>query len=139
MGLDMYLEARDKGGNVWEAAYWRKANQVHNWFVENVQEGVDDCGAYEVTIDELQHLIDLCSKAKDIMDASSRDESADGEYDGEVVEKLNELLPTTSGFFFGTTEYDEWYYSQIEDTINQLEKVKENHEDGVTYKYCSSW
>lgn len=22
--------------------YWRKANQVHKWFVDNVQEGVDD-------------------------------------------------------------------------------------------------
>ena len=29
-----------------EAGYWRKANQIHNWFVQNVQNGNDDCGSY---------------------------------------------------------------------------------------------
>ena len=28
--------------------YWRKANQIHNWFVENVQGGEDDCKKYYV-------------------------------------------------------------------------------------------
>ena len=27
-----------------ELGYWRKANQIHRWFVENVQDGVDNCG-----------------------------------------------------------------------------------------------
>jgi len=26
-----------------EVGYWRKANQIHNWFVENVQNGIDEC------------------------------------------------------------------------------------------------
>ena len=25
-----------------EMIYWRKANAIHNWFVENCQEGVDE-------------------------------------------------------------------------------------------------
>ena len=25
-------------------AYWRKANQIHNWFVTNIQGGNDNCG-----------------------------------------------------------------------------------------------
>ena len=69
MGLDMYLERSErltegfdkvdvrafvddntvirKGVEnpklLTEAAYWRKANQIHNWFVENIQDGEDDC------------------------------------------------------------------------------------------------
>ena len=26
-----------------EVMYWRKANYIHNWFVENIQNGSDDC------------------------------------------------------------------------------------------------
>jgi hypothetical protein len=26
--------------------YWRKANQIHNWIVKNVQDDVDNCGEY---------------------------------------------------------------------------------------------
>jgi hypothetical protein len=89
MGLDMYLDAEK---NIWghspdaekaekvkalfsfpdvesqyitvgfEAMYWRKANAIHNWFVENVQDGNDDCGRYYVCTDQLQALHDLCVK-----------------------------------------------------------------------------
>ena len=30
----------------YEVLMWRKANAIHNWFVQNVQKGVDDCGVY---------------------------------------------------------------------------------------------
>ena len=26
-----------------EAGYWRKSNHIHRWFVENLQDGIDDC------------------------------------------------------------------------------------------------
>ena len=26
-----------------EVGYWRKANAIHKWFVDNVQDGNDDC------------------------------------------------------------------------------------------------
>jgi|1186.fasta_scaffold611083_1 hypothetical protein len=32
-----------------DAGYWRKANPVHRWFVENVQHGEDDCRKYYVS------------------------------------------------------------------------------------------
>ncbi len=59
MGLDMYLmnvrnEEKIKAENFIEVGYWRKANQIHNWFVKNVQGGVDDCGYYGVTKEKLE-------------------------------------------------------------------------------------
>ena len=55
MGLDAGIIKGDT-----EIIYWRKANAIHKWFVENVQEGVDDCGEYEVTVEQLTELRDLC-------------------------------------------------------------------------------
>lgn len=40
--------------------YWRKANHIHNWFVNNVQEGADNCGDYNVTMDNFNSLYDTC-------------------------------------------------------------------------------
>src|SRR6266705_4914218 len=45
-----------------EAGYWRKANQIHNWFVSNVQNGTDDCATYYVSQEQLQKLLDTVRK-----------------------------------------------------------------------------
>jgi len=34
-----------------EVGYWRKANHIHKWFVDNVQNGVDECLTYQVSIE----------------------------------------------------------------------------------------
>jgi len=102
-----------------EAGYWRKANAIHKWFVDNCQDGVDDCRDAYVGFNDLQALLDLCRIV--IIDKS----------------KAEQLLPSTSGFFFGNTEYDEWYYNDIQNTIEILEKALED-KDGEYY-YSSSW
>jgi hypothetical protein len=102
-----------------EAGYWRKANQIHRWFVENVQDGVDNCGDYYVERNQLQELLDLCK----IVQADHS--------------KAEELLPSASGFFFGGTDYDEWYYNDIENTISILEDALEDKNG--EYYYTSSW
>ena len=99
-----------------EQAYWRKANQIHRWFVNNVQEGVDDCGIYEV-YGQLLELVELCRRV--LADHSLADS----------------LLPSQEGFFFGSTEYDEYYFADLESTIEQLEDV----EPDTWYEYSSSW
>jgi len=38
--------------------YWRKANAIHKWFVDNVQEGEDDCKEYYVSFEKLQGLLE---------------------------------------------------------------------------------
>lgn len=110
-----------------EVGYWRKANAIHKWFVDNVQKRVDDCREYYVSLEKLKELLDICEKV-------------DKHHD-----KASELLPTQDGFFFGDTEYDEWYFKDIENTIKMLkdiikeeEEMNEQHFYSDFY-YSSSW
>lgn len=103
-----------------EIAYWRKANHIHKWFVDNVQDGKDDCGDYYVSSDQLKSLIEKC---KEVLSDRS---------------KARALLPTKSGFFFGGTEYDEYYFKDCEDTITMLEPYIDKDKTGSFY-YTSSW
>lgn len=98
-----------------EAITWRKANQVHKWFVDNVQNGKDNCELYPVSYEKLMELKKLCEKALKTKDGS--------------------ILPPQSGFFFGSTDFDQWYWDNIELTRKQLSKL----EPDVTYFYQSSW
>ena len=102
-----------------EVGYWRKANQIHRWFVENVQDNVDNCGEYFVPKVRLEELLELCQKVK-----------ANNSLAGE-------LLPTGTGFFFGGEEYDGWYFNDIETTIEVLKEALSD--DDASYYYSSSW
>lgn len=108
--------------------YWRKANHIHAWFVENVQKGADDCGNYYVEREQLAALDKLCAEV--VMSRSTS-----------VAE---EKLPCSTGFFFGGTDYDEWYFEQTKDTMVGLQKLLELSEpggplDGWSFEYHSSW
>jgi len=98
--------------------YWRKANHIHNWFVENVQDGEDDCKDYYVSDSALKKLLEDCKQA-----LKNKAEAAT-------------VLPTKEGFFFGGTDYDEYYFKNIEETIKIVETCLS--EDG-DYYYTSSW
>mgnify|MGYP006893627881 FL=1 len=84
-----------------------------------MQDGVDNCGDYYVNKSDLETLLDVCKKVK---------------ADHSLAE---ELLPSASGFFFGNTDYDEWYYNDIDDTISILEGALEDVNG--EYYYTSSW
>lgn len=103
-----------------EAMYWRKANAIHKWFVENCQEGVDDCREYYVVREQLQKLKELCELAL------------------EHKHKANEYLPTQGGFFFGSTDYDDWFFEELRQTADGLKKVLSLNDDWDFY-YRSSW
>ena len=114
-----------------EFGYWRKANQIHKWFVDNVQDGQDDCKPYYVSKDKLKELLDTCNKV-----ITYRDKPLSKE----VEQALDSLLPTQSGFFFGGLEYDEWYFDQIQDTIDILNQVDFSEDEyPVSYYYEASW
>ena len=61
LSLDKVFE----NGDFEDVGYWRKANQIHNWFVHNVQGGEDDCGNYEVSQSKLIELREICQKVID--------------------------------------------------------------------------
>jgi hypothetical protein len=139
MGLDMYLNAKRYLWNAEdelvnkltenfpelgtakvkavtaEYGYWRKANAIHN--------GVDDCGNYEVSKDKLAELLKVVE---------------------EVLAKRKlaaKLLPTTSGFFFGDTKYDEYYFSDLEYTRDLIKRLVDAGDTlkGWYFEYHSSW
>lgn len=112
------------GGRSFEctAMYWRKANAIHQWFVDNIQNGEDNCASYSVSPEQLTDLRDTLRKVM-----------AD-------MQNAQELLPTQEGFFFGNTEYNEWYWQDIEYTEDRLSAIlrmpdlREWH-----FEYQASW
>lgn len=104
-----------------EAGYWRKANAIHQWFVNNCQNGVDECQETYVGRDDLQKLFDTVNLV-----LSDHD-------------KANELLPPQSGFFFGSTEIDDYYIQDLEYTKELLEKILSSEENDWDFYYRSSW
>ena len=104
-----------------EAAYWRKANAIHDWFVRECQDGVDECQSTWVTREKLGELVMLCKQILDNRKLAS------------------ELLPTASGFFFGSTEYDEWYYDDLKRTVDMLEPLLAEEYEDWDFHYQSSW
>ena len=138
MGLDMFLYgveylnkyAKDKNGNKirnktkiikTEEIYWRKANQIHGWFVENCQFGEDNCKPYEISHEQLEALKRLCERV-----LKNKDEA---EF----------LLPTQAGFFFGETDYNEYYFEDLKYTIKELNRLLNSNYQYDWYEYCSSW
>lgn len=135
-----------------EVMYWRKANQIHTWFVENVQGGTDECQESYVDREQLDQLIediDTVLASLDMIDGKiymGSSVSAKGVVenykDGKIVEDSSvaeELLPTSCGFFFGGTEYDEYYVSDLTDTRDKLlEALKDDDGEGSFY-YQASW
>ena len=128
-----------------EVGYWRKANHIHKWFVDNCQNGEDDCREAYVDAEQLKELKSICQKVKDYLDTCEKEENKDySEYFVFKVDKsvLEENLPTQAGFFFGGTDYDRWYYESLEDTIKIIDTAFEGEENfgyGVEFEYSSSW
>lgn len=114
MGLDMYLYARKKGENCadedednYEVAYWRKANQIRNWFINHIPyfSYEDNLGEYDIS---KELLIQLYCDVKTVL---------------KNHKLADKLFPTSSGFFFGSTEYDEYYFKTLRYTKKILEEI----------------
>jgi len=157
-GKEIPLDIKKIKYIVEDVGYWRKANAIHRWFVNHVQDGNDDCGCYGVEISDLEELLKICKKIKEKVilkdglikngQQFENDKWEDIYIGGKFIENpeiCEQLLPTGSGFFFGSTEYDEYYMKDINYTIEVLEQVikeqKELNSNGIySYlEYCSSW
>jgi len=102
-----------------EAMYWRKANAIHNWFVCNIQNGEDDCKEYEVGRGQLEELLSYCRQALETKDP--------------------EILEPVEGFFFGSTEIDQYYWDDIQATAQGLERALTLPEKEYEFYYQASW
>ena len=130
MGLDMYLLKRKKEQEQ-VVGYWRKANQIHHWFVENIQNGNDDQREYIVSKEQLIELLETCYevlKYVDLKNCIVKDEEA-----------VRGLLPTYEGFFFGRYDYGEDYIDDIKNTIKILKDVIGNTDFDKEDIYYSCW
>ena len=103
-----------------EVGYWRKFNALHAWFVETFQGGVDECQSSLVDPEVLRGLFDQLL----------------------IINKKNAkaIMPTQGGFFFGGTDYDQYYWQDIE----ALKKFLLHLFDGNDFKettlmYRASW
>ncbi|MEN2279644.1 hypothetical protein AAH973_01645 [Enterococcus faecalis] len=109
MGLDMWLyEKEQEKGEAQEIGYWRKANQIRVFFAsyapELIGENIEMLAVNKEMLLELKRRINCC--------LTERNENIS-----------SELLPTSQGFFFGSSEYDGWYYEQLENTLPIIEEA----------------
>lgn len=104
-----------------KVGYWRKANAIHQWFVDNCQNGEDDCREAYVSREQLEELKKFCEM---VLENNALAE---------------EFLPTVSGFFFGTTEYDEWYFNDLKLTVEIIDRVLTKVPTDWDFAYGSSW
>ena len=93
-------------GRIMESAYFRKVNFIYRYFGEKL---VDE--SCIVTKAEIEDIIERCKKV--LADHSL----------------AKELLPTCDGFFFGSTDYDDWYFKDVEDCQKQMEKLLEDYDE----------
>lgn len=107
--------------------YWRKANAIHAWFVTNCQNGVDECQETSVSREELQELKKRCLRviALSISQAS-------------LVDKVTNILPPQTGFFFGSTDLDEWYFESLGRTVQIIDRAL-SMPTKFNFSYQSSW
>lgn len=145
----MYLEKDNK-----ELAYWRKANAIHKWFIDHCAKGNDDCSEMEVSRADLEKLYSNCKevlassklvKAK-IKNGKYASPATGGRWVDNIVEGktikdqtvAHKLLPTTDGFFFGSTDYDQYYIGGIKYTMKVIKKILKD-EQTTKYTYYASW
>lgn len=96
--------------------YYCKANQIQNYFEERFYENGNDCNDDEydnvvtkiddLTIDDIIARIDTIELNK---------------------ETAKEEFPTTEGFFYGSTEYDEFYFeknNEFKSDLIELQKIR---------------
>lgn len=107
-----------------EVISWRKVNAVHRWFVENYANGIDECRRMYVFFKDLLRLKEVCQQVIDDPD------------------RAPELLPTMDGFFFGSTEYDDYYFDDLHYTVScikRIEQCSEEELDSLSFYYQASW
>lgn len=106
-----------------EMGYFRKFNALHGYIVENFADGVDECQDIYMPVDKTKELVE---NLKTILDDNT---------------KAAELLPVTVGFFFGSSEYDSYYFDDVREAYEMFTAALAiiGDRDEFTLKYRASW
>lgn len=103
---------------------WRKANAIHRFFVDNLAGGKDECQPIFVPPSAIDQLVEI------------------SDFVITHPEQAEDMLPTQQGFFFGDTDYDEYYFDVLVDTRDELKRLAEKiftNTDELDLIYQASW
>jgi hypothetical protein len=124
-----------------EIGYFRKVNFLMEFFH---YEG--NCEHKEISKDELEELRNACIEIGRMKPCKVEYVKATSQWDKDRVvnvyseadqKRCSELLPTQSGFFFGSTDYDEWYFRDVKEVLAWVDGVLDNLGDKeVVLMYC---
>jgi hypothetical protein len=97
MGLDQYLFSKGPEPDSYcEVAYFRKVNFLHKWVEDHLNEGREtNCEYIPFHLEAMAGLAQTCRRVLDNPELGP------------------ELLPTMGRFFFGNTDYDEYYFGDV--------------------------
>lgn len=115
MGLDIFFQKTKTA----ELKYYRKVNFLVKFFSDKY--ALENCKPIEITKEDVEELIDRCSE---VLSNHS---------------KAPELLPTIEGFFFGNTEYNDYYFQDVFDVyeyckdylMHEFDSLEEN--ESITF------
>lgn len=93
-------------------AYFRKVNFLFEFFSGSLNE--DETTAV-ITRWEMEELIEKCEFV-----LNNRD-------------KASEILPTCDGFFFGSLDYDDYYFESVAKVLLSFQVILENYSDDYLY------
>lgn len=143
MGLDMYIFRKNEiSGEDEELVYWRKANAIFK-LIETTVGKIENCEEIYLTQEHIEEMQDVLREARKIIvdgkikyvkknavvgqtfkNGNWEDVIKEVEmFDDEIVEKLEKVLPTQDGFFYGSTLYDKNYYQDIDYTFREFAKL----------------
>lgn len=109
----------------YQIGYFRKFNALHSYIVKTFADGIDNCQdiiLYKEDVEQIKKVLD------DVLNAHQQ------------VEKAKELLPTQSGFFFGGTDYDEFYFEDVKDAADLMQSFLDNFDfESYQLVYQASW
>ena len=95
------LEDEKEKINPWnEVAYFRKVNFLIPFFGYE-----ENCSNIEIDKYQVEDLIEACKEVLVNHD------------------KASFLLPTQEGFFFGSTDYDDWYFDDVQNVKEKFEEI----------------
>lgn len=143
-----------------QVGYWRKANAIHGWFVRECANNVDECQEVYIPAEKLIELRDECVKAlanrhtatkpneadyvkkidetNDIVKLITESMKEQSDRVSKQLEKPTDPLEPIAGFFFGSTEKDEYYYNDLIYTVDLINSLLANRSD-YSFSYRASW